>query len=169
MQPDSETQLLTIQFEWNGVLKSVSSSLIGVSPEFEVAIYTLCFFVGGEENHVEIGPYPVNIKCYRLGDNIGSAFPVAECWMPHIISVISHVKKDYSPSCRNLHYKQQKRLTTIVVLLDHICLWSINFYLRNTLVWYHPCVFIAVIFPLLLSALNSRYVRVKWKCWIFFS
>ncbi|KAJ8556500.1 hypothetical protein K7X08_032252 [Anisodus acutangulus] len=39
--PDSETQLLTIQFEWNGVLKSVSSSLIGVSPEFEVAIYTL--------------------------------------------------------------------------------------------------------------------------------
>nr|XP_016468102.1 PREDICTED: poly(U)-specific endoribonuclease-B-like [Nicotiana tabacum] len=77
--PDSETQLLTIQFEWNGVLKSVSSSLIGVSPEFEVAIYTLCFFVGGEENHVEIGPYPVNIKCYRLGDNIGSAFPVAEC------------------------------------------------------------------------------------------
>ncbi|PHT58234.1 hypothetical protein CQW23_00597 [Capsicum baccatum] len=77
--PDSETQLLTIQFEWNGVLKSVSSSLIGVSPEFEVAIYTLCYFVGGEENHVEIGPYPVNIKCYRLGDNIGSAFPVAEC------------------------------------------------------------------------------------------
>ncbi|TMX02662.1 hypothetical protein EJD97_020567 [Solanum chilense] len=77
--PDSETQLLTIQFEWNGVLKSVSSSLIGVSPEFEVAIYTLCYFVGGEENHVEIGPYPVNIKCYRLGDSIGSAFPVAEC------------------------------------------------------------------------------------------
>ncbi|XP_004245847.1 uncharacterized protein [Solanum lycopersicum] len=77
--PDSETQLLTIQFEWNGVLKSVSSSLIGVSPEFEVAIYTICYFVGGEENHVEIGPYPVNIKCYRLGDSIGSAFPVAEC------------------------------------------------------------------------------------------
>ncbi|GMH28820.1 hypothetical protein Nepgr_030663 [Nepenthes gracilis] len=42
--PDSETQLLTIQFEWNGVLKSVSSSFIGVSPEFEVALYTLCFF-----------------------------------------------------------------------------------------------------------------------------
>lgn len=77
--PDSDTQLLTIQFEWNGVLKSVSSSLIGVSPEFELAIYTLCYFVGGEENHVEIGPYPVNIKCYRLGDSIGSAFPVAEC------------------------------------------------------------------------------------------
>ncbi|GER35435.1 poly(U)-specific endoribonuclease [Striga asiatica] len=76
--PDSETQLLTIQFEWNGVLKSVSSTLIGVSPEFEIAIYTLCFYLGEENNHVQLGPYPVNIKCYRLGNKIGSAFPVAE-------------------------------------------------------------------------------------------
>lgn len=79
LQPDSETQLLTIQFEWNGVLKSVSSTLIGVSPEFEIALYTLCFYMGGEENHIQLGPYPVNIKCYRLRDRIGSAFPVAEC------------------------------------------------------------------------------------------
>ncbi|KAG2573686.1 poly(U)-specific endoribonuclease-B-like isoform X2 [Panicum virgatum] len=77
--PDSETQLLTVQFEWHGVLKSVSSTLIGVSPEFEVALYTLCFFVGGEDNRVDIGPYTLNIKCYRLGKNkIGSAFPIAE-------------------------------------------------------------------------------------------
>ena len=61
------------------MLKSVSSTLIGVSPEFEIALYTLCFFAGGEDNHVDIGPYSVNIKCYRLGDNkIGSAFPIAE-------------------------------------------------------------------------------------------
>ncbi|XP_057773526.1 uncharacterized protein LOC130992797 [Salvia miltiorrhiza] len=76
--PDSESHLLTIQFEWNGVLKSVSSTLVGVSPEFEFAIYTLCFYMGQEENHVELGPYPVNIKCYRLGNKIGSAFPVAD-------------------------------------------------------------------------------------------
>ncbi|KAJ8768352.1 hypothetical protein K2173_021505 [Erythroxylum novogranatense] len=75
--PDTETQLLTIQLEWNGVLKSVSSTLIGVSPEFELALYTLCFFVGGEDNYVELGPYSVNIKCYRFRDKIGSAFPVA--------------------------------------------------------------------------------------------
>lgn len=79
LQPDSETQLLTIQFEWNGILKSVSSTLVGVSPEFEVALYTLCFYVGGEDNYVQLGPYTVNIKCYRLGDNIGSVFPVSEC------------------------------------------------------------------------------------------
>ncbi|KAJ6942912.1 hypothetical protein NC652_008650 [Populus alba x Populus x berolinensis] len=75
--PDSESQVLTIQFEWNGVLKSVSSTLLGVSPEFEIALYTLCFYVGGEDNYVELGPYPVNIKCYRLGDRIGSVFPAA--------------------------------------------------------------------------------------------
>lgn len=78
LQPDSESQLLTIQFEWNGVLKSVSSTLIGVSPEFELALYTLCFYVGGEDNHVELGPYPVNIKSYRMGNKIGSVFPVAD-------------------------------------------------------------------------------------------
>lgn len=77
-QPDSETQVLTIQFEWNGVLKSVSSTLVGVSPEFEVALYTLCFFVGQEDNHVRLGPYPVNIKCYRLGERIGSVFPISD-------------------------------------------------------------------------------------------
>ncbi|KAK9059259.1 hypothetical protein SSX86_021878 [Deinandra increscens subsp. villosa] len=76
--PDSETQLLTLQFEWNGVLKSVSSTMIGVSPEFEIALYTLCFYMGGEDNYVELGPYYVNIKCYRLGDKLGSAFPIAE-------------------------------------------------------------------------------------------
>ncbi|WZZ75470.1 hypothetical protein YC2023_086840 [Brassica napus] len=79
MQPDSETQLLTIQFEWNGVLKSVSSTLVGVSPEFELALYTMCFFMGREDNHIQLGPYSVNVKCYRLGNNrIGSAFPIAE-------------------------------------------------------------------------------------------
>ncbi|XP_024996294.1 poly(U)-specific endoribonuclease-B-like [Cynara cardunculus var. scolymus] len=76
--PDSETQLLTIQFEWNGVLKSVSSTLVGVSPEFEIALYTLCFYMGNEDNYVELGPYNVNIKCYRLGNKLGSAFPIAD-------------------------------------------------------------------------------------------
>lgn len=77
--PASETQLLTIQFTWSGVLKSLSSTLIGVSPEFEIALYTLCFYAGEQDNHIELGPYNVNLKCYRLeGDKIGSAFPIAE-------------------------------------------------------------------------------------------
>ncbi|KAL2623555.1 hypothetical protein R1flu_003760 [Riccia fluitans] len=77
--PDSQTQLLTLQFKWNDCLKPVSSTLVGVSPEFEFALYTLCFYCGGEDNHIELGPYYVNIKVYPLGrDGIGSAFPIAE-------------------------------------------------------------------------------------------
>ena len=70
LQPDSETQLLTILLEWNGVMKSVSSTLVGLSPEFELALYRLCFCMGNENNYVELGPYLVNIKCYCLGKKI---------------------------------------------------------------------------------------------------
>ncbi|KAE8661854.1 26S proteasome regulatory subunit family protein [Hibiscus syriacus] len=66
-----------LQFQWNGVLKAVSTTLIGVSPEFEIALYTLCFFGGEKDNHVQLGPYSVNIKCYRFGDKISSVFPIA--------------------------------------------------------------------------------------------
>ncbi|KAE9607408.1 putative endoribonuclease XendoU [Lupinus albus] len=76
--PDSETQILTIQFEWNGVLKSVSSTLVGVSPEFEIALYTLCFYAGEENNYIQLGPYALNIKCYHHGHKIGSVFPIAD-------------------------------------------------------------------------------------------
>ena len=37
-------QFLTIQFEWHGQEKFVSSTLIGTSPEFEMALLTMCFF-----------------------------------------------------------------------------------------------------------------------------
>lgn len=33
------------QFEWNGELKDISSSFVGVSPEFEFALYTLVFLM----------------------------------------------------------------------------------------------------------------------------
>lgn len=36
---------LPAQFEWNGELKDISSSFVGVSPEFEMALYTLLFLL----------------------------------------------------------------------------------------------------------------------------
>ncbi|MCO5605199.1 hypothetical protein L7F22_059379 [Adiantum nelumboides] len=78
-EPDAHTQCLSIQFTWNGVLKPVSSTFVGVSPEFELALYTLCFYLGEEDNYLELGPYSVNIKCYHLGrEKMGSCFPIAE-------------------------------------------------------------------------------------------
>lgn len=78
-EPDAHSQCLSIQFTWNGVLKPVSSTFVGVSPEFELALYTLCFYEGQEDNYIELGPYSVNIKCYHLGrDKMGSCFPIAQ-------------------------------------------------------------------------------------------
>jgi poly(U)-specific endoribonuclease len=66
--------------EWGGEIDGVS--FIGVWPEFEVALFTLCFLVGQEDNHVQLNTgtavFDLNIKCYRYGRNqIGTSFPEA--------------------------------------------------------------------------------------------
>ncbi|CAI5745727.1 unnamed protein product [Peronospora destructor] len=75
------SSFLTFQFQWEDKTKPVSTSLIGVSPEFEIALYTMCFFNGQENNHVQLGPYLCNIKCFSFGrgkdTKIGTAFPEA--------------------------------------------------------------------------------------------
>jgi len=70
---DNESHLVTIQFEWKDgkddntfELKPVSTSWVGVSPEFELALYTMVFLAGDEENVMDVGPYMVNIKCYTI-------------------------------------------------------------------------------------------------------
>lgn len=49
---------------------------VGTSPEFELAIYSLCFFAGEEVNRVVVGDAEIDIKCYKFGDKVGTAFPV---------------------------------------------------------------------------------------------
>ncbi|CAD7700733.1 unnamed protein product, partial [Ostreobium quekettii] len=76
--PDGNERILTVQMEWGDELKPISTIFIGTSPEFEMALYTLCFLAGGEENLIDIEQYDVMIKCYRMGrdrDQIGTAFP----------------------------------------------------------------------------------------------
>lgn len=72
-------QLITIQFEWAGEEKFISSSFVGTSPEFEMALYSMCFFSGSEASIVALGPHRVNIKAFSIkqpgGPFIGSAFP----------------------------------------------------------------------------------------------
>ena len=78
---DDNDHLLTLQFAWNGVEKFVGTSFIGVSPEFEMALYTMCFLVGSEENevHLDTGAgdtFSLLIKCYSMAeDKIGTTFP----------------------------------------------------------------------------------------------
>jgi len=52
--PESQDQLITVQFNWHGEVKDQSSSFIGTSPAFELALYTMCFLAGEEHNTIEV-------------------------------------------------------------------------------------------------------------------
>lgn len=77
---DDNDYLLTLQFSWKGIEKFVGTCFIGVSPEFEMALYTMCFLVGSQENMVELDTgtdiFEVMIKCYSMArGKIGTTFP----------------------------------------------------------------------------------------------
>lgn len=48
---------------------------VGVSPEFEIALYTMLYVSDTEELEVQLGPYTANIKVYQMAGKIGTAFP----------------------------------------------------------------------------------------------
>lgn len=81
-ETNSDDHILTLQFAWKGVEKMVGTSFIGVSPEFEMALYTTCFLVGQENNKVKLDTgtdvFDLNIKCYTMArDKIGTSYPEA--------------------------------------------------------------------------------------------
>ncbi len=53
-ESNGNDHLLTLQFHWKGVEKFAGTFFVGVSPEFEMALYTMCFLIGEEENNVEL-------------------------------------------------------------------------------------------------------------------
>jgi poly(U)-specific endoribonuclease len=81
----ADMRVVTLQFEWNGAEKKIGSTLLGSSPEFEVALYTMCFLSGaGEEARgggrrclVELGDFRVYVVLfdYCNGQCIGTAYP----------------------------------------------------------------------------------------------
>lgn len=78
-QVDAQERLLAVQFDWYHRSKNVTTLFIGSSPEFELALYTLVFNVGGEHNYVNIDNYEVDIRAYAInshqGAKVGSCFP----------------------------------------------------------------------------------------------
>jgi poly(U)-specific endoribonuclease len=81
-ETNSDDHVLTLQFDWHGQPKMVGTSFIGTSPEFEMAIYTMCFLLGEEDNHIKLDTgndvFELNIRCYKMAyDKIGTAFPEA--------------------------------------------------------------------------------------------
>lgn len=72
--------MIKLRFTLNGVHKPVNSIFIGTSPEFEIALYTLCFMTKADKAcNVSLNGQKVNIRTYtfryRGKKMIGSAFP----------------------------------------------------------------------------------------------
>ncbi|TDH72332.1 uncharacterized protein CCR75_003429 [Bremia lactucae] len=114
MESHNKEQLITFQFHWEGKIKLVSTSLVGVSPEFEMALYTMCFLNGEENNHVHLGPYLVNIKCYAFAcgkdTKIGTAYPEAlPLTEAQAATKIAAILRGHLTRIHNPHIRRQTR------------------------------------------------------------
>ncbi|XP_059970179.1 uridylate-specific endoribonuclease [Mesoplodon densirostris] len=62
---DSYPDVLALQFTWNGYYKEMSSTFIGSCPEFEFALYSLCFIARpGKVCQLSLGGHPLAIQTH---------------------------------------------------------------------------------------------------------
>ena len=151
---DANERMLSVQFSWNGQLKDVSSMFIGTSPEFELALYTLCFLTGQEDNIVAVGDYEVKIKVYRIkskyGDKVGSAYPE-----------VNHLLQTYMTAdalCRALYW--------CVIQLkgaSYLALPKIPTKLLKQSIWQLNTGKAGLIYSCVLHAADSEAVRTAWR------
>ncbi|XP_054611688.1 poly(U)-specific endoribonuclease-C-like isoform X2 [Dunckerocampus dactyliophorus] len=76
--PDQDDHVLNLQFSWKGLVKPVGGSFIGVSPEFEVALFTIIFLSSTDKMTsvvVNVDEYTLELVVYRHGRSIGTSFP----------------------------------------------------------------------------------------------
>ncbi|GAA6068815.1 uridylate-specific endoribonuclease B [Tachysurus ichikawai] len=78
LQPDENKHILALQFIWKNGMKPKGSIFLGVSPEFEFALYTLCFITSPNERvRVSFSLYDVEIVCHHYNQkHIGTTYPV---------------------------------------------------------------------------------------------
>ena len=79
--PMNTEQLIALNFTWQGVEKDASTIFIGVSPEMELALYTMCFLAGNDVKQiVRVGPYWAEITCHSYNVEkgkkaVGTSYP----------------------------------------------------------------------------------------------
>ncbi|CAG5896434.1 uridylate-specific endoribonuclease C [Menidia menidia] len=76
--PDEDDHVLNLQFSWKGLVKPIGGSFIGVSPEFEVAVFTIIFLLSTEKMSsvkVKVDEYMLELVVYRQGRSIGTSYP----------------------------------------------------------------------------------------------
>ena len=73
-----QDRVLSLQLEWNGIVKPVSTILMGSSPELEISIYTLLFLFNQEQVKCQLNDTPVMVKVHsfrnRNGINLGAGY-----------------------------------------------------------------------------------------------
>ncbi|KAF7697420.1 uridylate-specific endoribonuclease B isoform X2 [Silurus meridionalis] len=76
--PDEKKHLVALQFCWKNGIKPKGSIFMGVSPEFEFALYTLCFITSPNERvRVSFSLYDIEIVCHHYNQkHIGTTYPV---------------------------------------------------------------------------------------------
>ncbi|XP_060747095.1 uridylate-specific endoribonuclease B [Tachysurus vachellii] len=77
-EPDENKHILALQFIWKNGIKPKGSIFLGVSPEFEFALYTLCFITSPNERvRVSFSLYDMEIVCHHYNQkHIGTTYPV---------------------------------------------------------------------------------------------
>ncbi|KAK1151208.1 poly(U)-specific endoribonuclease isoform X1 [Acipenser oxyrinchus oxyrinchus] len=82
----SYPDVLGLQFNWDGYYKQVGSAFIGSSPEFDLAVYSLCFIARpGKACQLRLGGKPIAIQTYTWTNSfygngkkfIASAYPIS--------------------------------------------------------------------------------------------
>jgi len=75
MSSTKNPHLLTVQFSWQDEVKPKGSMMIGISPEFEIAMYTVCYLMGHESYKFSFDGDEIVIKCHQMAGKIGSCYP----------------------------------------------------------------------------------------------
>ncbi|XP_067915429.1 uridylate-specific endoribonuclease B [Heterodontus francisci] len=78
LKPDENKHLITLQFSWKKGVKPRGSCFMGVSPEFEFALYTITFLTSpGRHHKLRFSQYEVAIVCHsNKHKNIETTYPI---------------------------------------------------------------------------------------------
>lgn len=73
-------KIIKHKFDWESKEKPISSMFVGTSPEFEMALYTVCYYARpGAKCPVKLNGRTVNIQTHYINKQgkryIGSAYP----------------------------------------------------------------------------------------------
>eukprot|EP00057_Strongylocentrotus_purpuratus_P035399 XP_798998.3 PREDICTED: poly(U)-specific endoribonuclease [Strongylocentrotus purpuratus] len=73
---EKQPNQLLLQFNWSGQVKTLSSIMYGVSPEFELALFSVCFIARPNDRCTfTINGHDVAIRTWKIeGDKLGAAY-----------------------------------------------------------------------------------------------